>query len=489
MPQKSAAATFLHAFSDALCSLGTYVVAYRIGVAFYHRLVSREHVKPHGAIQTLFALTFSVSVSLVCLILFDAIGLMHTATRRLNWLFDVYLLLILLVVVLPIAQVHHILNDLGISSSRSAKFAILAEFVFLYLFWRIGDPLTSPQHVTQLSRNPIFRTTPAAVAVHFAQAAMARILILGTTLLAILSGLTAVNLPYAYLGWFLHQVSEKDMLGLEKRLATSLQDIAAEKRYVLDTEPARDESAFGPRTIRHMPQSIVAAERRSHQLFEQYNDAATAVREIRFASTLIGRLFTVLGAVMLVLCGVRVFLALYNIVLRMRGTIRGYNGTPKLFVYLHAILQSFGVHVSGQVVYQYATLSFTSVLLATNLRAALKRMSSVFAVISGHESLSSSAPVFVAHLLGTYTISSTILIPFLPPGSRLLISDVMGDLEFQYFQSWFDVLFICSAAVAVCLLLYQQGLLWKSRKRARSEKARQPFHVRQSYGWSGVKVK
>lgn len=459
----------------------------------YIHSTSDQRVRSYSraVVQSLFSLTFAVSVSLVCLILFDAVALMHTATRRLNWFFDVYLLLTLLILVLPIAQVHHVLVDLGLSSSRSIKVALLAELAFIYFFWRIGDPF-SKSHLTDLGsiiRTQLLSSAPStrafgAVARRISEAVMAKILIVGTTMLAILSGFTAINLPYAYLGWFLHRVSEKDVLTLEKRLAASLEDIAAEKRYVLDTEAHTHDSESGPRTIRHMPDALVAADHRTHLLFLEYNNAATALREVKFARTIVGRLFTFLGAIMLVLCGVRIFLALYNIFARMRGARRGHGGTPKLFDYLHVVLQSFGVHVSGQVVYQYLTLLFTSVLLATNLRAALKRMSSVFAVISGHKSLSSSAPVFIAHLMGTYVISSTILIrPFLPPATRLLISDVMGNVEFQYFQNWFDVLFISSAALDVALLVYQQGVFLRNPSRRRSKSRASSFVVRQN-GWS-----
>eukprot|EP00171_Calliarthron_tuberculosum_P009100 IDg9100t1 len=309
MPRSSPAATLLQAFSDALLSLGTLSLSFRVGVVFYRRLVEREHVRLHPTIQRLFALTFAVSVSLVCLILFDAMGIMHSATRRINWLFDVYLLLALLVVVLPTAQVHHVLVDMGFTVSRSAR-----------------NVLTK------------------AVASGMAQTAMARILIVGTTLLAVLSGLTAVNLPYAYLGWFFHRVSEKEVLALEKRLSDALDEIAVEKRSVLDAEPpSRPGKLQLPRTMQHAPKSIIVLEQRTQALF--------------YSTTV------------LLLLGGRC--SLYNIAMRMRGTRRGNVGTPKLFVYLHLVLQSFGVHVSGQVVYQYATLLFTSALLATNLRAAL----------------------------------------------------------------------------------------------------------------------
>lgn len=399
------------------------------------------------------------------LILFEAVGLMHTATRRLNWMFDVYALLALLVLVLPVAQVYHLLRDAGFSRGAGARGAFVAEAVFLYVFWRIGDP---------------FKTGFAdARALFSVEAAMGRILIVGTTMLALLSGFTAVNLPYGYLAWFLHRVSERDVLALEKRFFAALDDIAAEKRHVLETERAPGGVDVPTRRIHHVPDALIAAERRADAAFLRFNEAAAAWRDILFARTALGRLFTALGALMLLLCGVRVAVALANIWRHLRGGSAARGGAPKLFGYLHRALVPLGVHADKDVVYQYATLGFTSILIATNMRAALIRMSSAFTLLSDNESVSSSAPVFIAHLMGTYVISSTILVrSFLPPGTRALISDVMGSMEFQYFQNWFDILFIGSAAIAVLFLTYQSGRL----KRIRPSRG-SAFMIRQN-GWS-----
>lgn len=212
-----------------------------------------------------------------------------------------------------------------------------------------------------------------------------------------------------------------------------------------------------------LPPDVVDAEKRAAALFIEYNDLAAAWHDVVFARTSLGRLFTVLGALMLLLCGVRVFAALYHIAAHLRGAGLGPKGGA--FVIsdrLHRILVRAGVQVDVKVVYQYATLGFTSILMCVNLRAVLMRMTSVFALLAGNDALNSSAAVFIAHLMGTYVISSTVLIrSFLPPASRTLISDVLGKMEFQYFQRWFDVLFISSAGIGACVLAYQSGYLFR----------------------------
>lgn len=420
-----------------------------------------------ATVQQLFGWTFAVSLSLILLILFDAIGVMHAATRRLNWFFDVYTLIITLVFILPTAQVYHILIDSGWSRGESFRASVLCELVFLYVFWRLGDSLLLTSAAS--ANTPI----PRLLSNFSIEAAMSRVLVIGTTMLAILSGFTAVNLPYSYLSSIIHPIKEKEVVSLGDRLRSALDDVLRKKTELMDNEvrfsarvrQAKQANRSGPYTLPGLPQDVLDAEKRVSQLFVQYNDAAVAWHDMVFARTRIGRFFTALGALMLLLCAVRVVAALYNIYSHLRGAKIGPKGGALLIsARLHHILVRAGVKVDVNVVYQYSTLGFTSILMCVNLRAALLRMTSVFSLLSGNDAVSGSAAIFIAHLLGTYVISSTILVrSFLPPSSRVLISDVVGKMEFQYFQRWFDVLFISSAFIGAAILAYQSGYIFQGR--------------------------
>lgn len=298
---------------------------------------------------------------------------------------------------------------------------------------------------------------------------MGRILVIGTTMLALLSGFTAVHLPYSYLSSFIHPISEKEVVALGDKLRTVLEDVVYKKRELLQVEtqysgPTRSSKTTtlsGARGLQGLPPDVMDRERKVTELFVQYNEAAAAWHDVVFARTKIGRLFTVLGALMLLLCGIRVIAALYNIYWHLRGSgVGAKGGAVVISDRLHAISVRAGMEIDVKVIYQYATLGFTSILICVNLRAALLRMTSVFSLLAGHDAVSSSAAIFIAHLMGTYVISSTILIrSFLPPGSRVLISDVLGKMEFRYFQRWFDALFISSAVIGAIVLAYQSGYL------------------------------
>lgn len=442
-------------------------------------------------------------MSILLLVIFDVVRLMHYATRRLHWLFDVYSLLILLVFVLPTAQVYFILVDGGMGRVLAARVSLFAECIFLYIFWRIGDPFASSGNLRSLLS---------------VEACMSRVLIIGTSMLAVLSGFTAVHLPYSYLSAFIRPVKEKEVHLLGQKVLAALEEIRSRKMGLIsagtgieaaatsrptDEKTARGmgsgpeargnatlrptastageggitvgrdgalsrENADGPvspwgtgRGIDALPPDIVALEKRMERTFIEYNNAASSWREVLFARTAVGRLFTFMGAVMLLLCGVRVVSATYSIISHVFFARKlGTNDflEDRIAKQIQRFLDVLGVNVKKDDVYQYATLAFTSVLTAVNFRSALLRMTSVFTLVSNNDALSSSAAVFIAHLMGTYVISSTILIrTFLPPATRELIADVMGPTEFQFFQRWFDVLFISSAAVGTVILAQQSG--------------------------------
>jgi golgi pH regulator len=407
---------------------------------------------------------------------------MHAATRRLQWLFDVYCLLVLLVFVLPTAQIYLLLVDCGWEAKLARRGSLCAECAFLYMFWRIGDPFAAAGTVRSFMS---------------VEAGMSRILIMGTTMLAVLSGFTAVHMPYTYLSSFIRPIREREVLLLEQRVLNAMEDIKMRKLrslpmdvsdYIAENNTLRSAAIVRPNSrslteqhgVSSLPgesfddrppgnfdrrkgevaSDIDVAEKRAEGLFMEYNEAAAAWHDVIFARTAPGRVFTMMGAVMLLLCGIRVIAALCSIYSHLFGDRKAgvKGGTAALSTEVHRFLRIIGVEVNVNIVYQYATLAFTSVLIIVNIRAALMRMMSVFSLVSDNDALSSSAAVFLAHLMGTYVISSTVLIrSFLPPGSRALIAGVMGPMKFQFYQRWFDLLFINSAVVGAFILCRQSG--------------------------------
>jgi len=105
---------------------------------------------------------------------------------------------------------------------------------------------------------------------------------------------------------------------------------------------------------------------------------------------------------------------------------------------------------------QIVTFFFTSLIIVINVRGALLRITQLFTYVSANTALSGTAAVFLAQLMAAYFLSSIVLIRArLPPGYRSTTAEALGDLEFNFYRRWFDIIFLVSASAGVLLLIAQ----------------------------------
>lgn len=89
--------------------------------------------------------------------------------------------------------------------------------LFLYGFWRIGDPF------------PLLSVSHGVFTI---EQAVSRIGVIGVTVMAILSGFGAVNYPYTSMTYFIRPVSQNDILTLERRLMLTMDMILTKKKRI-----------------------------------------------------------------------------------------------------------------------------------------------------------------------------------------------------------------------------------------------------------------
>eukprot|EP01133_Synstelium_polycarpum_P021597 gene21597-25936_t len=304
-----------------------------------------------------------------------------------------------------------------------------------------------------------------------------RIGIIGVTVMALLSGYGAVNVPYTYISYFLRPVKDSTIVQMERQLLHALDKLFSKKRRILvakkdlmkrrslssSTDPEASRSFFGWMTSlitrTRTPGSIVSDDIRqleaetkiledlNRDLFVQLHDLKLEKERIVFSETRLGRFYNWLGYFFSGYCVYKVVMSVLNIVFdRKSGLDPVSRGLDIALRYLH-------ITVDVPFWSQHISFLLVGLMTASSVRGFLNQLMKVFHEYSS--SITSNNIVLVlAQIMGMYFISSVLLMrTSLPEEYRVIITEILGDIEFNFYHRWFDFLFLASSFLTVPSLI------------------------------------
>jgi hypothetical protein len=202
---------------------------------------------------------------------------------------------------------------------------------------------------------------------------------------------------------------------------------------------------------------VLALEDFSRQLYLEAVDMQSMRERIEWAKTFKGRYFNIMGYFFSLYCMWKIFICTVNIVFDRVGKVdpvtRGIN----------IAVEFMGFDIDVTFWSQQVSFFLVGCIVVTSIRGLLITLTKFFYAISSSKS-SNLIVLALAQIMGMYFVSSVLLMRMnMPAQYRTIISHVLGDLQFNFYHRWFDVIFLVSAVSSI-------GFLYLAHKQATGDK-------------------
>uniref|UniRef100_A0A0K0DYN7 Abscisic acid G-protein coupled receptor-like domain-containing protein n=1 Tax=Strongyloides stercoralis TaxID=6248 RepID=A0A0K0DYN7_STRER len=446
----------MFAIYELIIIFGSPIVFAIGGFIFCKERLFKENNIRHSVTQILFAITFSSSCTMFELIIFEIMDILNYGSRYIYWKVMLYTMLLMCIIVLPIAiSVSFLKSFCQTKRNYVILFSIIFYSIYIFMFWKIGEN---------------FPFLNAKYSFFSIEQAISRVGIIGVTVMALLSGFGAVNAPYTCMTYFLKPITETSIANMYKKVKQNQSMIASKKLKYQQLEDELNRSAFtrsyeSPSNIFHrflnsvsnsnthvknqmdeLTNEIYELEEFAKYLEIEYKEQTYWKERADYSKTLQGKYFNVLGYFFSIYCVWKIFISTVNIIFNRVGKV---DPVTKL---IEIAVKHMGYNIDVPFWSQQLSFIIIGVIAVTSVRGLLITMSKFVYAISSKK-YAHIIVLFMAQVMGMYFVSSVLLIRMnMPHEYRAIITEVVGNLQFNFYHRWFDVIFLIAAIVSILFL-------------------------------------
>ncbi|KAI7868199.1 Abscisic acid G-protein coupled receptor-domain-containing protein [Mucor mucedo] len=409
----------------------------------------------------LFSLTLSSSCTLFLLVFGEIVHLFSNTARSQYWKFNLDILLLLVIVVIPWFQLYAFLHTTqGWKTKPSVYITTVIWILYLYLFSQI-EQYSTLAHSTS-----------------WIELGIVRISIVGITLISILSGFGVVNTPFNTWSSFKRKVSEQDYTVAE-RAYKQTEAIIHEKKALLERMYKQEELS----DKKEKPKSATLFGKMS-SIFSGSEDSETVLLQIeieqleglalnmksdldelergraksRFSQTWKGKIWKIVDLIFAVYCIYKLIVTTFNVIFQRTGSSDPITKVLSIMM-SHLDRNNLDFKIDPVFWSQQLSFWFAGIIVFGSVRGFLKLLTRLLRVFMHKVTFStSSILLFAAHMMGMYFLSSVLMMQMsLPAEYRYLISSSLHSVEFVFFQHWSDIIFVASSFISACIIyvIYQ----------------------------------
>ncbi|RWS24658.1 Golgi pH regulator-like protein, partial [Leptotrombidium deliense] len=260
---------------------------------------------------------------------------------------------------------------------------------------------------------------------------------------------------------FMRVVTRSDVNAMERKLLQTFDVIAMKKKRITLIEKERSAlsapssiwnsilksvSSQGHEDVCQLRKDCLALEELTRQLFLELVDMKTMQQRMEWSKTLKGKYFHFVGYFFSLYCIWKIFISTVNIVFNRVGKVDPVTRGIQIAV------NYMGLDIDVKFWSQHVSFILVGIIVITSIRGLLITLTKFFYAISSSKSSNIIVLVF-AQTMGMYFVSSVLLMRMnMPLEYRTIITQVLGDLQFNFYHRWFDVIFLLSALSSIGFL-------------------------------------